>query len=99
MGMKLPPLEEELYRRTDEVLHYIWDPIGVAAVPVASDEYHSCLPQVFGLLKAKADAEAIASYLTEIATQRMGLSKNRKRDLDVAELLLYWQQVINDKGI
>jgi hypothetical protein len=99
MGSKLPPLEEELYPRTDEVLHYIWDPIGVSTAPEARDEYYSYLPQVFSLVKAKADAEAIAAHLTEIATKRMGLTNNHKHDLEVAELLLYWQQVINDKGI
>jgi len=99
MGSKLPPLEEELYRRTDEVLHYIWDPIGVSTAPEARDEYYSYLPPVFSLLKARADVEAIADHLTEIATKRMGLPSNHKHDLEVAELLLYWQQVINDKGV
>src|SRR5262245_36373060 len=99
MGSKLPPLDEELYRRTDEVLHYIWDPIGVSTAPTARDEYYSYLPQIFGLLKSGADAESIAAHLTEIATKRMGLSENRKHDLEVAELLLDWQQVINEKGV
>jgi hypothetical protein len=45
--MKLLPHQDELYRRTDEVLHYIWDPIGVAGVPEARDEYDSYLPHAF----------------------------------------------------
>jgi len=32
--------EKELYRRTDEILHYLWDPIGVSDTPQARDEYH-----------------------------------------------------------
>lgn len=98
MGSKLPPLDEELYRRIDEVLHYVWDPIGIATAPEARDEYYSYLPQIFSLLKAKASAERIATHLTEIATNSMGLSENRAHDLAVAELLLHWQQVIHDKG-
>ena len=90
MGSKLPPLDEELYRRTDEVIHYIWDPIGVSTCPSARDEYYSYLPEIFGLLKSSVDAERIAAHLTEIATKRMGLFENRKHDLEVAEVLLDW---------
>ena len=50
MGQKLPPDQMELYRRVDEVLHYLWDPIGVAGAPEARDEYYSYLPHVFSLL-------------------------------------------------
>jgi hypothetical protein len=99
MGSKLPPLDEELYRRTDEVLHYVWDPIGVSTAPEARDEYYSYLPQVFALLKAGSDAESVAASLTEVATRRMGLATNHRHDLEVAELLLYWQQVINEKAV
>jgi hypothetical protein len=98
MGSKLQPLDEELYRRTDEVLHYIWDPIGVSRAPEARDEYYSYLPQIFGLLKTNANADRIAMHLTEIATTSMDLTQNRKHDLEVAELLLHWQRVINGKG-
>jgi hypothetical protein len=99
VGSKLAPLDEELYRRTDEVLHYVWDPIGVSTAPEARDEYHSYLPQVFGLVKANATADAIAEHLTGIATKRMGLPTNHTHDLEVAELLLHWHQVINDKDV
>src|SRR5215216_7736543 len=99
MGSKLPPLDEELYRRTDEVLHYIWDPIGVSTAPEARDEYYSYLPQVFALLKGGSDAADIATYLTDVATQRMGLTENHNHDFEVAELLLDWQRVINEKAV
>ena len=40
MGRGISSLDEELYRRVDEVLHYLWDPIGVAGIPEARDEYY-----------------------------------------------------------
>ncbi len=40
MGRKLTDTELELYRRVDEVLYYVWDPIGVASSPAA----HGYLP-------------------------------------------------------
>jgi hypothetical protein len=98
MGSKLSPPDEELYRRVNEVLHYMWDPIGVSGAPEARDEYDSYLPQIFGLLKANADAERIAGFLTEIATARMGLVENRAHDLKVAELLIRWQRIINERS-
>ncbi|MGH8620415.1 MAG: hypothetical protein ACREUW_22195 [Burkholderiales bacterium] len=95
MGSKLPPLDKEIYRRTDEVLHYVWDPIGVSTAPEARDEYYGYLPQVFALLKAKVGAKTIAAHLTDIATQRMGLTANPTNDLKAAELLVHWQEVID----
>jgi hypothetical protein len=53
------------------VLHYLWDPIGVAGIPEARDEYYGYLPQVFNLLKANAGADEIANYLFEVATRSM----------------------------
>lgn len=49
MGKQLSPFERELYQRVDEVLHYVWDPIGVSDAPEARDEYFSYLPIVFGM--------------------------------------------------
>jgi hypothetical protein len=97
MGKEMTPADKELYQRVDEVLHYIWDPIGVSDAPAARDEYHSYLPHVFSLLKTNADAEHIATYLFEVSTRQMGLPGNRTKDLQVAELLLDWKDTIYQK--
>lgn len=52
--------KNELYSRIDEVLHYVWDPIGISGVPEARDEYHSYLPVVFGKVKRGADKKGIS---------------------------------------
>lgn len=90
MSRKLSPSDEELYRRVDEVLNYIWDPIGVSSAPTARDEYYSYLPTVFNLLKTGSNSKQIADYLCEVATEKMGLNGNRTRDIQVAEVLLDW---------
>jgi hypothetical protein len=72
MGEKLPPDQLELYRRTDEVLHYIWDPIGIADVPEARDEYHSYLPRIFELLLVRNE-EGIRNLLRTVTCDNMGL--------------------------
>jgi hypothetical protein len=34
--------DRDLYRMVDEILHYVWDPIGVAGEARARDEYNGC---------------------------------------------------------
>jgi hypothetical protein len=99
MGRKLSTAENELYQRMDEVLHYVWDPIGVAEATMARDEYYSYLPHVFGLLNEKKGKDAVAKYLSAVRTDRMGLPENSKRDEEVAELLLEWKSTIDEKYI
>lgn len=98
MGTKLSPHDAELYQRVDEVLHYVWDPIGVAGEPMARDEYYAYLPTVFSLLKQSADSrEKIAQYLDYVVTDRMGLPENRKATLDVVDILLDWKERLDEK--
>lgn len=88
MGQKLTPKQNALYMRTDEVLHYLWDPIGVRGFPGARDEYYSYLPKVFALLLNGADKVAIAEYLTAIERDSMGLAPAFDRAREVATILI-----------
>ena len=97
MRTKLSPADQMLYRAVDEVLHYIWDPIGVSAVPQARDEYHSYLPLVFSRLRQGADEKAIAKYLGEVIVGSMGLSSNTSHDLEIARILIDWKEVVDEK--
>ncbi|MEX3917370.1 hypothetical protein [Paraburkholderia sp. BR10872] len=94
MGRKLADTELELYRRVDEVLYYVWDPIGVATSPAARDEHQGYLPKVFTMLQEGMDASANAAYLDDVATDRMGLDANLEHSKRVAELLLDWKTEI-----
>jgi hypothetical protein len=98
MDRKLSAYEKDVFRYCNEVLHYVWDPIGVAGHPQARDEYDSYVPGVVSLLFSNASASKIANHLTRIATESMGLSAARKRDLEIAELLIEWCQVLKDRG-
>jgi hypothetical protein len=100
MGQKLSSNQMELYRRVDEVLHYIWDPIGVSGVPEARDEYHRYLPQVFSMLVRDAPSVEIINFLVATATETMGLGGRRnafRRAREVTEILKRWQRVIADR--
>lgn len=97
MGTELDPRDEELYRRVDEILHYIWNPIGVSGVPEARDEYYSYLPDVFQLVKDKAAADAIAQHLTDIVVNRMGLRGTKEDALEVVSILQDWRDALDEK--
>ena len=84
----------ELYRRTDEVLHYLWDPCHAATSPQARNEYNSYLPSVYNLLTQGADATKISSYLTEIESKRMGSSGSADRNQEVGEVLVEWRNYL-----
>ena len=96
MGQKLPPIEKELYRRCDEVLHYIWDPIGVAGSPAARDEYDSYVWPVFGLVNQDAPVSKIADTLNGFVSERMELAPDKAKAREVARLLLEWRDRINE---
>jgi len=100
MGQRLSPEHQELYCRVDEVLHYLWDPIGVSHVPEARDEYQSYLPHIFSLLIHRGDAEEIAEFLTKTATQAMGLAdtnSGREHSKQIAAILGHWRDVIRER--
>ncbi len=101
MGQKLSPDDMKLYRRTDEVLHYLWDPIGISDIPEARDEYHSYLPHVFSLLKQSKDQQDIVDYLIFIEGDRMGMGyskKSKKRALEIVEILINYKGWIEENS-
>jgi len=61
--------------RVRELLMREWDPIGVAGIPEAADEYDAYANKAYVMLMDdRATAEEISAYLFEIATNHMGLS-------------------------
>ena len=95
MGKALPPDELELYRRCDEVLHYVWDPIGVSDSPWARDEYTSYLPGVFKLLLSGASEADLIEHLEAIARDRMGLPGSQAGAERAARLMLDWREKVS----
>ena len=97
MGSRLSPQDQALYRRTDEVLHYVWDPIGVATVPTARDEYSGYALRVLGMLLESVEIQPLAAFLLEIEGESMGLTPKPEHAELVAELLVGWKRALTDK--
>jgi hypothetical protein len=71
-----------------EVLMQEWDPIGIADIPEAADEYDSYIGEVYGVLIRREPLYKMIDYLWWVETQHMGLSGNRRKTELVAERLL-----------
>jgi len=63
--------KDELRRRVDEVLYYVWDPIGVNDEPCARSEYENYVPQVLKLLEQHETSAPISLYLANIMKSDM----------------------------
>jgi len=88
---------QEWWRRSGEadlraLVMEQWDPIGVAAFEeAASDEYDDYLGPIASRLRREASAEeALARYLHDVRTDRMGLPADEQRDLAAAKAIAEW---------
>ena len=88
--------DNELLARVDEVLHYLWDPIGVKDIPEARDEYTSYAGVVFSMLRRGAGSKEISKYLVNIRAEHMGMggSEESSREDEISEILDNWNQNI-----
>ena len=86
---------KKLETRVDEVLYYVWDPIGVSDDPYARSEYHTYISSVLDHVKSK-NAQEIADYLCSIERDRMELTPNKEKALETAMLLLECKEAIEE---
>ena len=86
----------ELWHRVDEVLYYVWDPIGVSNEPCARGEYRGYIPLILGLLQASADPAPIAERLAALVRDQMGLPADKVRCRRVAQLLLEHKRAVEE---
>ncbi len=78
---------KELTARIDEVLYYLWDPIGVSDEPCARGEYSNYVGIITTLVIEENEFK-IAEKLSEIESVNMGLTKNPEKNKQIAKRLL-----------
>ena len=86
---------KELNQRIDEVLYYLWDPIGVSDEPCARAEYSSYTMTILKYV-LKEDLNQIANQLSKIETNSMGLASDKDRNLKVAQRLLDYKYAVEE---
>ena len=87
---------DTLGKRIDEVLFYVWDPIGVSEFPAARGEYSSYVETLIeDVLQLRLDA--IEDKLNQIQAEDMGI---HIRDLElnkrIAKQLVNYKAAIED---
>ncbi|MEM9866485.1 MAG: hypothetical protein AAF765_02275 [Bacteroidota bacterium] len=87
----------ELERRIDEVLYYVWDPIGVSDLPHARGEYSSYTRTILNYV-LKEDEHKIAEQLGKIESTSMGMEIKKEKNLMIAKRLLDFKDAV-DRGI
>jgi hypothetical protein len=86
----------ELQRRVDEVLYYVWDPIGVSDEPYARYEYEGYVAGILHTLENNNSFQPISDHLASIVTSSMGLSPNREKCNYAAKLLIEHKEAIKE---
>jgi hypothetical protein len=87
---------KELETRIDEVLFYVWDPIGISDTPAARGEYCSYTTTILKCVLDE-DIKKIAVHLGEIESSFMGLATNEVKNLEIAKLLLDFKYAVDEE--
>jgi hypothetical protein len=95
MSQNMLPADAELFRRIEEVVHYIWDPIGISGQPQARDEYSNYMTAIFGRVKAGKEDEII-EYLRWAASDNMGLQFDKEKAIEATRAMLDWKSYIEE---
>jgi hypothetical protein len=95
MQYGLGPEDSRLHPAISEVLHYIWDPVGVAGVPEARDEYDGYVSKVLSLLRSEVTEAEIVDHLVQIKACRMGIERSRADSERTVKVLLRWRALVS----
>lgn len=78
---------KQLQQRVKAIVLHEWDPVGVANVPEAQDEYDAYIAEVTRMLAMRAPVSKIEDYLWWLETTHMGLCGDRQRTNAIAAKL------------
>lgn len=82
-------------KKINDLLLHKWDPIGVAGITGAEDEYAQYVGDILNLVQRSSSYEELFEYLWKIETDYMGLKGNRKKTESFSKLLFL--EVKNDR--
>jgi hypothetical protein len=67
-----------------------WDPIGVADIPSAADEYDCMIPPLLHRLSEGADARSLATWISHERSSHFSLDPDEAGDMRLAVSLAAW---------
>ncbi len=80
-----------LLKRIDEVLYYIWDPLGVSREPAARDEYEQYAYELLTLMNESKTKVEIVKYLQDTASALGTEIITDREHAKIADILLEWK--------
>jgi hypothetical protein len=69
-----------------------WDPIGVAGIPSAADEYDCMIPPLLHRLFKGTDTRSLAAWIGHERSSHVGLSPDEAGDMRLAVPLAAWRE-------
>jgi hypothetical protein len=69
-----------------------WDPIGVAEIPEAADEYDCMISPLVHRLAEDADTRSVADWIGRERSSHFGLGPDEAADMRLAESLAAWYE-------
>lgn len=88
----------ELEKRVDEVLFYIWDPFGFKGEPFARTEYRNYVEEVLNCLQNAKSTNEISALLIDIVENRMGLEFSPEISQAVAKMLIRHKKTLDSNN-
>ena len=76
-----------LYKKIDDIIWHEWDPIGIKDI-APRDEYQDYIPELYRLLKSKADRQEIADRLYKLEIENLGMNGTIENCLTIADKIL-----------
>jgi hypothetical protein len=67
-----------------------WDPIGVAGVPEAADEYDCMIGPLMHLLHDGAGQAEVQQWITNEVTEHFGMKSDPRGEAQLADTLIDW---------
>ena len=69
-----------------------WDPIGVADIPSAADEYDCMIPPLLHRLFKGTDTRSLAAWISHERSSHFGISPDEAEDMRLAVSLAAWRE-------
>lgn len=85
--------DAELYRRVEQVIYCLWDPLSIFDDARSHRAYHAYLPDIFAWVLT-GDWERVANYLEWAEEDRTDATPSRARAERCARTLLHWKHFI-----
>ena len=88
--------KQTLRTRIDEILFYMWDPIGVNDEPAARKEYEFYVERVWQMVLENKSKEETSSYFYEIVTTRIEIESNKEHNDEITDYILLSKEYIEN---